>query len=161
MLSLNKLRKDFPILRTGVIYLDSASSSLTPEPVLQKMLDFYHSYRANVGRGIHKFSQKASEEYEQARIKIAKFIKAKSEKEIVMTKNTTEGINLVAQGLKWKKENRIVISLRGHHSNFIVWLRARDQNALKIKFVKPKKLDKVLGITDFENAIDNETKLVA
>jgi len=163
MLNVKEVRKDFPILKTGIIYLDSTASSLTPEPVLQKVLEFYRHYRANVERGIHRLSQKASEEYERARTKVADFINAKSENEIIMTKNTTEGINLIASGLRWKNGEKIVTSLVEHHSNFIVWLRVKDNYGTKLEIVKPKEpVEKgLLDVTDFEKIIDDKTKLVA
>jgi cysteine desulfurase/selenocysteine lyase len=163
MLNTEKIRQDFPILKKGIIYFDSTSSSLTPEPVLQKMLEFYHDYRANVGRGVHRLSQKASEEYEKARSKVADFLNAKSENEIVMTKNTTEGINIVANGLEWRKGDRIVTSLLEHHSNFIVWLRLKKRYGVNVEVVKPKQpvANGILDPADFEKAIDDRTRLVA
>ena len=163
MLNGKEVRKDFPILKTGIVYLDSTASSLTPEPVLQKVLEFYRHYRANVGRGIHRLSQKASEEYERARTKVADFINAKSENEIIMIRNTTEGINLIARGLEWKKGEKIVTSLIEHHSNFIVWLRVKNNHNIKLEVVSPKEpVEKgLLDITDFEKVIDDKTKLVA
>lgn len=163
MLDVKQVRKDFPILRTGVIYLDSTASSLTPEPVLQKMLEFYREYRANVERGVHRLSQRASEEYEQAHDKVAEFIHARSESEIVMTRNTTEGINIVANGLDWKRDDKIVTSIVEHHSNFIVWLRAKKRHGVNVEIVKPREPE-VYGIldpADFEKAVDDKTKLVA
>ncbi|UCD26262.1 MAG: aminotransferase class V-fold PLP-dependent enzyme, partial [Candidatus Bathyarchaeota archaeon] len=94
LLDVKKIRQDFPILDSGIIYLDNAASSLTPEPVIKKMVEFYHDYRANVERGVHRLSQKASEEYEKAHAKVANFINAESETEIVLTRNATEAINL-------------------------------------------------------------------
>ena len=163
MLNVEELRKDFPILKTGIIYLDNAASSLTPEPVLQKVLEFYHDYRANVERGIHRLSQRASEEYERARTKVADFINAKSENEIIMTKNTTEGINLISRGLKWKRGEKIVTSLIEHHSNLIVWLRVKNNYNTGLEIVSPKEpVEKgLLDITEFEKIIDDKTKLVA
>ncbi len=163
MLDVEQIRKDFPILETGIIYLDSTASSLTPEPVLRKMLEFYREYRGNVGRGIHRLSVKASEEYERAHAKVADFINAKSESEIIMTRNTTEGINIVASGLNWKKGDKIVMSVIEHHSNFIVWLRVRDRHGVQVKVVKPKEpvIKGILDPADFEKVIDDETRLVA
>jgi len=112
MFDLKKIRKDFPILETGIIYLDSAASSLTPEPVLHKMLEFYRRYRANVERGIHRLSQTASEEYERAHEKVTDFINAKSDSEIIMTQNTTEGINIIANGLNWKRGGLLIKCIR-------------------------------------------------
>jgi len=162
MFHVEEVRKDFPILETGVIYLDNTASSLTPEPVLQKMLEFYRQYRANVERGIHRLSQKASEEYERAHAKVADFINAKSDSEIVMTRNTTEGINIVANGLKWKKGDKIVTSLIEHHSNFIVWLRVKNRYGVDLEIVEPSKpiVHGLLDPADFEKLIDDKTKLV-
>jgi len=156
------LRKDFPILETGVIYLDSAATSLTPEPVLQKMLEFYHQYRANVERGIHRLSQKASEEYGRAHAKVADFINAKSESEIIMTRNATAGINMIANGLNWKKGDKIVTSLIEHHSNFVVWIRLKNKRGTDLEVVKPKEpiTHGLLDPADFEKVIDDKTKLV-
>ncbi|MEM2102817.1 MAG: cysteine desulfurase [Candidatus Bathyarchaeia archaeon] len=163
MLNTEKIRQDFPILKKGIIYFDSTSSSLTPEPVLEKMLEFYHEYRANVDRGVHRLSQKASEEYEKAHAKVADFLNAKSQNEVVITKNTTEGINTVANGVEWKKGDKIVTTLLEHHSNFIVWLRLKQRYGVKIEAVKPKPpaVHGLLDVGDFEKAIDDKTKLVA
>ena len=163
MLNVKEVRKDFPILETGVIYLDNTASSLTPEPVLQKMLEFYRQYRANVERGVHRLSQRASEEYERAHAKVADFINAKSEAEIIMTRNTTEGINIVASGLSWKKGDKIVTSLIEHHSNFIVWLRVKNRYGVDVEIVEPGKpiVHGLLDLADFEKVVNDETKLVA
>jgi cysteine desulfurase/selenocysteine lyase len=160
VLDIKKIRRDFPILDSGIIYLDNAASSLTPEPVIQKMLEFYHNYRANVERGIHRFSQKASEEYEKTHAKVAGFINADSETEIVLTKNATEAINLVANGLDWKKGDKIVTSLIEHHSNFIVWLRLKKRYGVDVEIVRPNR-EGLFDIADFEKAIDHKTRLVA
>jgi cysteine desulfurase/selenocysteine lyase len=163
MLNVEKIRQDFPILKKGIIYFDSTSSSLTPEQVLHKMLEFYHDYRANVGRGVHKLSQKASEEYSKAQSKVADLLNAKSDDEIIMTKNTTEGINIVANGIRWKKGDKIVTSILEHHSNYVVWLRLKERFGVEVEVIMPKKpmTHGRLDPADFEKAIDNKTKLVA
>lgn len=160
MLDVNKVRQDFPILNSGIIYLDNAASSLTPEPVIQKMLEFYHEYRANVERGVHRLSQRASEEYEKARAKVGDFVNAESETEIIMTRNATEAINLVANGLGWKKGDKIVTSLVEHHSNFIVWIHLKKTCGVDVEIVRPSRQG-LFNIADFEKAIDDKTKLVA
>ena len=160
MFNVSKVREDFPILKTGVIYFDNTASSLTPEPVLEKMLEYYRQYRANVERGIHRLSQKASEEYEQAHAKVVDFINARSDTEVVMTRNTTEGINIVASGLKWKEGDSVVTTLLEHHSNFIVWHRLRDRFGVKVKVVKPDRQG-LLSPSSVEKAIDDSTRLVA
>ncbi|MEA2089869.1 MAG: cysteine desulfurase [Thermoproteota archaeon] len=162
-MNVKEVRKDFPILKTGIIYLDSTASSLTPEPVLQKMLEFYREYRANVERGVHRLSQKASEEYEHAHNKVADFINAESKSEIVMTRNATEGINIIANGLDWKRGDKIVTSIIEHHSNFIVWLRVKKRYGANVEIVKPCEPE-VCGFlhpAEFEKAVDDKTKLVA
>jgi cysteine desulfurase/selenocysteine lyase len=163
MLNVEKVRNDFPILKSGIIYLDSAASSLTPEPVLEKMLEFYHQYRANVDRAIHRLSQQASEEYGHAHAKIADFINAKSDSEIIMTRNTTEGTNIIASGLKWKKGDKVVTSVIEHHSNFIIWLRVKNRYGVNVELVKPKMpmAQGLLDPADFEKLVDDKTRLVA
>jgi cysteine desulfurase/selenocysteine lyase len=160
MLDVEKIRKDFPILKSNVIYLDNAASSLTPEPVIGKMLEFYREYRANVERGVHRLSQRASGELAKAREKVRDLINAKSESEILFTKNTTEGINAVASGIGWKKGDKIVTTLLEHHSNFIVWQRERKRSGVTMEIVKPDKEGK-FEISDFEKVIDERTRLVA
>lgn len=160
LFNVEEIRRDFPILNSGLIYFDNAASSLTPEPVIQKMLEFYRGYRANVERGVHKLSQKASRAYEEARFKIAKFINANAENEIIITKNTTEGINLVANGINWRKGDKIVTTFIEHHSNFIVWLRLKQRFGVKVEVIKPDKEGK-FNIKDFEEAVDEKTKLLA
>lgn len=159
-MDMKKIRRDFPILESGIIYLDNAATSLTPDPVLDKMQEFYHTYRSNIERGVHQLSQKASEEYEKARIKISKFINTKSEEEVIITKNTSEGINTIASGLKWRKGDKIVTTNLEHHSNFIVWLRAKERYGVQVEIVKANKAG-VLDLNDFEKAIDDQTRLVA
>lgn len=159
-MDVEKIRGDFPILRTGIIYLDNAASSLTPEQVLEKMLEYYHEYRANVERGVHRLSQRASEEYEEAHRKVADFIGAESWRNIVFTRNTSESINLVAWGLPWRRGEKIVTTLLEHHSNYIVWLRAARRFGLEVEVVRPNR-EGLFNLSDFEQAIDDRTRLVA
>ncbi|MCD6479830.1 cysteine desulfurase [Candidatus Bathyarchaeota archaeon] len=159
-MDVEKIRGDFPILRTGITYLDNAASSLTPEQVLEKMLEYYHGYRANVERGVHRLSQRASEEYEEAHRKVADFIGAESWRNIVFTRNTSESINLVAWGLPWRRGEKIVTTLLEHHSNYIVWLRAARRFGLEVEVVRPNR-EGLFNLSDFEQAIDDRTRLVA
>ena len=156
-MNLDKIRSDFPILK-DVIYMDSASTSLTPQPVLDFMLDYYLQYNANVGRGVHRLSQMAQQRYSDAHKKVAGFIGAK-EGDLIFTRNTTESINMVAQGLNWQPNNKIVTTLAEHHSNFLPWLRLRKQG-LSLESIKPRQ-DGSFEISDFERAIDPRTRLVA
>jgi len=163
LFDVEKVREDFPILKSNIVYLDNAASSLTPEPVLRKMLEFYREYRSNVGRGVYMLAQRATEEYEEARRKVAHFINAESPCEVIMTRNTTEGINIVANGLNWSRGDRIVTTLLEHHSNFIVWLRVKQRYGVEVEVVEPKEPIEqgVLEPAKFEEKVDDKTKLVA
>ncbi|MBM5804632.1 MAG: cysteine desulfurase [Candidatus Verstraetearchaeota archaeon] len=159
MLDTESIRKDFPFLRQGCIYLDSTATSLTPEPVLNKMLEYYREYRANIERGIYKAAQIATDAFEGARAEIARLINAKPE-EIILVRNTSEGINLVASGQGLKKGDRVVTTILEHHSNFIVWLRARKRVGAEVKVVMSDG-EGFLDLSDFERAINGRTRLVA
>lgn len=121
-----RIKRDFPILNKKgrkLIYLDSASTSLKPKQVIKAVTSFYEQYTANVHRGIYKESEEATQRYEDARNKVARFINAEKE-EIIFTKNTTEAINLVAK--TWGEANiktgsKIVSSVMEHHSNLVPW----------------------------------------
>ena len=160
LFDVQSIREDFPILKKGVIYLDSAASSLTPEQVVLKEMEFYREYRANVERGVHRFSQRASEEYEKAHEEIARFIGAPGVENVALLSNTTEGINLVANSLDWSKEDKIVNTVIEHHSNFITWLRVRQRHGTKLEVVRSTP-EGFFDLADFEKAIDDSTKLVA
>ncbi|MCJ7609934.1 cysteine desulfurase [Candidatus Bathyarchaeota archaeon] len=159
-MDIERIRKDFPILDSGIVYFDNAASSLTPEPVLEKMLEYYHQYRANIERGVHRLSQRASTEYEAAREKIGALINAAHSDEVIITRNTSEGINMVASGLTWAPGDRVVITLLEHHSNYIVWLRLREKYGVNIQYVRPNQ-DGLLNPENFEKAINDRTKIVA
>jgi len=166
-ISIEEIRKEFPILDSGIIYLDSAATSLTPEPVLNAIQGYYRNYNANVGRGVHRLTQIASQKYEDAHMQVAKFIGAKPQ-EIIFTKNTTEGINMVASGIGLKKGDKVVFSLLEHHSNLLPWIRAKNKLGVELEVVKPNVIpedrDKtkcMLEISDFDEVIDERTKIVA
>ncbi len=160
MFDVEAVRRDFPILRKGVIYLDNAASSLTPEQVVLKEMEFYREYRANVERGVHRFSQRASEEYEGAHEIVAEFIGAPAAESVAMMRNTTEGINLVANALDWRKGEKIVTTVIEHHSNFITWLRVARRYGCRVEVVRPDS-EGIFDMADFEAAVDDETRLVA
>ena len=160
MFDVEAIRRDFPILEKGVVYLDNAASSLTPEQVVLKEVEFYREYRANVERGVHRLSQRASEEYEGAHQLVADFIGAPSAENVAMMRNTTEGINLVAHALDWRKGDRIVTTVIEHHSNFITWLRAARRHGCNVEVVRPDS-EGIFDMADFEKAVDDDTRLVA
>ena len=158
-MDVQEIRKDFPILK-DVIYLDSASTSLTPEPVLEAVLDYYHSYKANVGRGVYRMAQLADQRYREAHRKAGEFVGGNGPESItVFTRNTTESINVVARGMLWKRGERIVTTLLEHHSNLLPWMRLRE-NGIELKVIKPDKTGNI-DLADYEKAIAKGTRLVA
>ena len=134
-MDINKIRKDFPILKIKsnnkpLIFFDNGASSQKPEIVLNKINEIYETKYANIHRGIYNLSQQATEEYEESRKKIQKFLNAKSEKEIIFVRGATEGINLVAQtyGLNnFEKGDEIILSQMEHHSNIVPWQLIKDK----------------------------------
>jgi len=159
-MNVEQVRKDFPVLERGIIYMDNAASSLTPRQVVEKMVEYYYEYRANVERGVHRLSQRASEEYEEARRKVAEFINASDPSEIIFTRNSTESINIVANGLEWRRGDKVVTTLIEHHSNFVTWLRASRRFGLRVGIVRPDETG-MFDLGEFEKAVDNRTRLVA
>lgn len=126
MLNVKAIRKDFPIFKNhpNLVYLDSTATSLKPKAVIDKIVEYYEKYSANVFRGIYKLSEKATAEFEATRKKVASFINAKSEEEIVFTRSTTESINLLAYSLGREivaSGDEVVVSVMEHHSNFVPW----------------------------------------
>lgn len=155
----DKIRADFPIL-ASIIYMDSGATSLTPEPVLEAVLEYYRGYNANVGRGVYRLTKIASQKYNDAHRKVAEFICAEGGG-LIFTKNTTEAISMVASGLKWKRGDRVVTTLVEHHSNFLPWLRLKEKGIIQeLDIVKPNQ-EGLLDASDFEDTIDDRTRLVA
>jgi cysteine desulfurase/selenocysteine lyase len=139
MFNLSQIKKDFPIFENNpsLVYLDSTATSLKPRPVIEKLVEYYSKYSANIFRGVYSLSEKATEEYEKTREKIAKFINAKS-KEIIFTRNTTESLNLLAYSLGRKiveKNNEIVTTIMEHHSNFVPWQMLSQETGAILKVV--------------------------
>jgi cysteine desulfurase/selenocysteine lyase len=152
-----KIRSDFPILEDE-IYLDSASTSLTPEPVLRAVLDYFHNYRANVGRGVYRTAQIADQRYRDAHRKVADFIDAR-EGATIFTRNTTESINMVAMGIGWKKGDRVVTTITEHHSNLLPWMRL-NKVGVELKTIVASR-EGIIDLADWERAIDDKTRLVS
>jgi len=151
-----EIRKDFPLL-AEVIYLDNAATSLSPEPVIRSLVEFERNYRANVGRGVHRLTQIASQRYWHAHEKVAGFIGAK-EGITVFTKNTTESINTVAQGFPWKAGDRVLTTILEHHSNLLPWYRLKNRG-VSVDIVGIRD-DYSFEMAAFEAAITERTRLV-
>lgn len=120
------IKKQFPIFQNQpeLVYLDSTATSLKPKTVIDKIKEYYEQYSANVFRGIYPMSEKATEEFEETRNVVSKFINANNFQEIIFTKNTTESLNLLAYSLGRKiveADDEIVTTIMEHHSNFVPW----------------------------------------
>ncbi len=148
------LKKDFPIFakQPELVYLDSAATSLKPKSVLDKLLEYYTDYTANIHRGIYKNAEKATHEYEETRKIVAKFINANRHEEIIFTRGTTEGINLVVSTLgidSIERGDEIVVSRMEHHSNFVPWQQLAFQTGADFKVININK-NYELQITNYE-----------
>ncbi len=164
----DKVRADFPILREEVngktlVYLDNAATSQKPLFVLNALRDYYEHYNANVHRGAHTLSGKATDAYEGARDKIAKFINAASRQEIVYTRNASEAINLVAYS--WGMQNlqpgdEIILSVMEHHSNIVPWQFVAQKTGAVLKFVELTP-EETFDLEQFKQLISDKTKLVS
>ncbi len=150
------IRADIPLLNE-IIYLDAASTTPTPEPVVNAMCDYFHNFNANIGRGAYKTAVKSTMKFEDTRERIAKFINC-GRNEVIFTKNTTEAINLVANSLEFKKGDSIIVSNIEHHSNFLPWLNLK-KSGVNLKVIKTDKYG-VIDTADIEKAVDDTTKLI-
>lgn len=167
-MDIQKLRKDFPILNRKVngrplVYLDNAATSQKPKQVLEAVDNYYKSHNANVHRGIHTLSVEATEAYEGARAKIAKFVRVSDPSEVIFVRNATEAINLVAYSwgrLNIDKGDEIVVSVAEHHSNFVPWQQLALENGAVLKVV-PILPDGTLDLVAFKKALTKKTKLVS
>ena len=155
MFNVDLIRDEFPILE-DIIYLDTASTSLTPECVVEAINSYYHEYNANIGRGAYSISIKASETVDKARTLIGEFINASPE-EIIFTKNTTEGINILANGLEFKKGDNVIVSNIEHHSNLVPWLNLKGVN---VKILEAD-TNGMINPEDLNDLIDENTRLVS
>ena len=135
----NQLRKSFPIFeKRSLIYLDSAATSQKPKIVIDAVKNFYNEYNSNVHRSIYDISQEATEAYETAREKVAKFLNVDKVDSIIFTKGTTESMNLIAYS--WvrhnlKKDDEILITEMEHHSNMVPWQLACKDVGAKLKII--------------------------
>jgi cysteine desulfurase/selenocysteine lyase len=156
-MKINDVRKDIPFL-DEVIYLDAASTTPTPQPVVDAMCDYYNHYNSNTGRGAYKSAVKATSEVERTRSKLAEFINGRPE-EIIFTKNTTEAINLVAHGLNFNKGDSVIVPNIEHHSNLVPWLNLKKKG-VEINIIKSD-LHGVVDPAKIESAMDQNTKLIS
>jgi cysteine desulfurase/selenocysteine lyase len=162
------LRHDFPILHQQInghqlVYLDSASTSQKPRAVIDAVADYYRDYNANVHRGIYTIGEKATAEYEKARVKVARFINAPDSHEIVFTRNATEAINLVSYS--WGRRNiargdQIILTEMEHHANLVPWQLLVQEQDGDLEFI-PITDDGILRLDVLEVLLRLKPKLVA
>jgi cysteine desulfurase/selenocysteine lyase len=161
------IRADFPILSVKVnkkplVYFDNSATSQKPRAVIDKLVEYYKETNANIHRGIHYLSEKATEEYEESKSKVAKFIGAKSKKEIIYTRNATESLNLVAYSLAVKnlhKGDLIISTEMEHHSNIVPWQLLKKRLGIKLAFI-PLKEDFTLDLDYYKKLLKKKPKLV-
>ncbi|TSJ45598.1 aminotransferase class V-fold PLP-dependent enzyme [Fluviicola chungangensis] len=165
--SVREIRQDFPALRQQVygknlIYFDNGATSQKPQMVLDAINQYYSMDNANIHRGVHHLSQKATNEYEEAREIIRRFINAGKKEEIIFTKGTTDGINLVASsfGELLSAGDEIIISAMEHHSNIVPWQMLAERKKLVLKVIPINKRGELL-MEEYQNMLSSKTKLVA
>src|SRR5947207_15167639 len=165
----DSFRRDFPILDQKVhghplIYFDNAATTQKPRPVLDALQHFYERDNANVHRGIHELSNRATAAFEAARQRAAKFINARSADEIIFTRGTTEGINLVAQA--WGSKNikagdKILLTEMEHHSNIVPWQLLAERTSAKLIYLPITGDEGLLDLRRLDEFLTKEVKLFA
>ena len=161
-------KKDFPILKSKVngqplIYFDNAATSQKPQCVIDAVNNYYKNFNSNVHRGVHELSQRATSEYESTRDTVRDFIGAKKSNQIIFTKGTTDGINIVASSWaenQLKKGDEILITTMEHHSNIVPWQMLCEKMGTKL-IVSPINKNGEIIMNDFESLINARTKLIA
>lgn len=167
-MNVKEIRKLFPILHQEVnghplVYLDSAATSQKPLPVIEAVERYYREYNSNVHRGVHTLGTKATEAYEGAREKVARFLNAPDSAQIIFTRGTTSALNLVAWSYArrvLREGDEIVITPMEHHSNLIPWQQAAKATGATLKYV-PLRPDGTIAVEDFAQTVTERTKIVA
>jgi len=167
MIDIKSIRKQFPILdqklyKRDLIYFDNGATSQTPNAVVNTISEYYSTINSNVHRGIHTLSQKATEAMEGSRLIIQKHLNAESEREIIFTKGTTDGINIIAHAMRFilKKGDEVIITALEHHSNIVPWQMACEITGATLKHV-PINENGELNMDVFDEIISDRTKIVA
>jgi cysteine desulfurase/selenocysteine lyase len=166
MIDIDKIRADFPILKEKVngkplVYLDNAATSQKPQVVIDSIVDYYTTINSNIHRGVHTLSQKATDAYEQARIKIQQHFNAKNSFEIILTAGTTHSINIVATGFTslLNKGDEIIVSALEHHSNIVPWQMLCERTGAILKVI-PMNHEGELLMDAYNELLSEKTKLV-
>ena len=164
-MNLESVRKDFPILSTPIhgkplIYLDNAATMQMPTPVLDALRDFYETSNANVHRGVHTLSQRATDAMETARGTVAAFLNAESPQQIVFTSGTTDSIHLISAGLSFHPGDEILVSEMEHHSNLLPWQDAAQRSGAVLRVI-PVNDQGELDLAAFKTLLSPRTALIA
>ena len=160
---IEEIKKDFPLLENeNITYLDSGATTQKPIQVIKAVEEFYQKYNANPHRGAYSLSVEATEQYENTRTKIAKFINARHREEIIFSKNATESLNLIAYSYgmdNLKKDDEVVISIMEHHSDLVPWQKVTKNTGSKLNYMY---INDEFELTDeeIENKITDKTKIV-
>ncbi len=164
--NIDSIRNDFPILNSKVkgkqlIYLDNAATTQTPKAVIDSIVSYYSNLNANIHRGVHYLSQKATEAYEDARKKFQKQLNAKSSSEIIFTSGTTHSINLVANGFidLLNKGDEIIVSHLEHHSNIVPWQMLCEKTGATMRVIPMNEKGELI-FSEYEKLLSDKTKIV-
>jgi cysteine desulfurase/selenocysteine lyase len=163
-----KIREDFPILKQTVngkplVYLDNAATSQKPRVVLEALKHYYTDDNSNVHRGVHELSQRATKAYEDARVKVQRFLNARESREIIFVRGTTEAINLVAMTYGRKNVgagDEVIISALEHHSNIVPWQILCEEKGAKLRVIPINDAGELL-LEEYEKLLNPRTKIVA
>jgi len=164
----DSIKQDFPILKQSVhgrplIYLDNAATSQKPRSVIDALTHYYSTDNSNIHRGVHLLSERATQQYEEARVKVQRFINASESREIIFTRGTTEAINLVAGSYGRANVNagdEVLITAMEHHSNIVPWQMLCQEKGARLR-VAPINDDGELILEGFEKLLSERTKLVS
>jgi cysteine desulfurase/selenocysteine lyase len=166
-LNINEIRDQFPILHQQIdgnplVYLDNAATTQKPQAVIQAITDFYTQCNANVHRGAHHLSDEATRRYEKARDTVANFIYASDRKEVIWTSGTTEGINIVANGMAQRLHSgdEVLVTEMEHHANLVTWQQACVRSGATLK-IAPIHDDGTINTQAFASLLTEKTKMVA
>ncbi len=158
-------RRDFPALesrpgRRPPAYLDSACMSLAPRAVLEAQEEYYRDYPGCAGRSVHRWAEEVQRRYEEAREAFARFFQAPGSRHLVNVRNSTEGLNAVAQGLSWRKGDRVLVTDQEHNSNLVVWQRLRETRGIRLDFL-PLPADRPFDEEAYQKALERRPALVS
>lgn len=165
---LSKLRAEFPVLNEKaygkpLIYLDNAATSQKPKVVIETLNEYYTRYNSNIHRGVHFLSQKASQAFDEVRVKVQHLLNAETEREIIFTKGTTESVNLVAAtyGRKFiSAGDEIIVSAMEHHSNIVPWQLLCEEKGARLRVIEMNDQGE-LNLDSFRSLLNDKTKFVS